>query len=85
MARRTLAYECRFCGKLFTKYNIAIRHERSCTKNPNSVNCLDCKHCNMDFTIEKDNEFIIKQPHCMLKDLKCSKAVSGNCSDFDRR
>lgn len=84
MARRTFAYECRYCGKLFNRYKIAIRHEKSCLKNPNSINCLACKHCDPYFIIE-DEMLRIRQPHCMLKDLRCSKAVSGNCKDFESK
>lgn len=84
MARRTFAFECRYCGKLFNRYNIAVRHENSCLKNPDRINCLMCKHCNTDFIVSEE-VLEIKQPHCMLKDLRCSKAVSGNCKDFESK
>lgn len=85
MARRTFAYECRFCGKLFNRYNIAIRHEHSCTKNPESINCLSCKYCDTDYKVKLKNGKIINQPHCIKNDLRCSKSVSGNCKDFESK
>lgn len=85
MARRTLAYECRYCGKLFTRYKMAVRHEKSCLENPNSINCLDCKYCDTEYKVKLSNGNTVIRPHCVLRDLRCSKAVSGNCDNFESK
>lgn len=82
MARRTFAYECRYCGKLFRSWDLAERHERSCLKNPDSINCIKCKYYNPNYQSKQKDGTIKTVPTCILHIKRCSKAVSGNCSDF---
>ena len=85
MARRVFAYECRYCGKLFKTYKIAERHEVSCLKNPDKINCVDCYYFNPNYIVKLTNGQIATQRTCMKKFKRCSKAISGNCTDFTPR
>lgn len=71
MATQILAFTCDYCGKVFKTKLIAERHEKACLNNPQSHNCLKCTH-------EHFGE-------CNMSHKQCSKAVSGNCCDFELR
>lgn len=73
MAKRVLAYECRYCGALKKSEKICLRHEIGCTKNPNRKNCMDC--------VYRDDERNL----CEMRGVQCSRAVSAYCEDYMRR
>ena len=75
MAKRVLAFQCKYCKKLFKSDYICVRHEKSCLKNPYAKNCLLCEQCAWDGV----------KHICMLKNRKCSKAVSSNCNNYKKR
>lgn len=70
MARRVLAWECKYCGALKKSEKICKRHEIGCNKNPDRKNCLDCIH-------KCGNE-------CSKRKIMCSKAVSAYCTDYEK-
>jgi hypothetical protein len=89
MPRRVLAWKCKHCGRLYTqdKEQAAIKHESACLSNPNAKNCLYCansyrpyKNASTRFLPgQHDNDLM-----CIVRRIKCSKAVSANCVDFKR-
>lgn len=76
MARRVLAWECRHCGAIKKTENICLRHEKTCMKNPEAVNCILCQ-----WSINPSGS---KELICQ-KGKKCSQATSANCSYFRRK
>lgn len=95
MARRVLAWECRYCGALKKNENICVRHELSCLENPEAKNCYFCIHSlksklNFDLRPEPglENIQITKTKevfHCSKRDCACSRAISANCEYFKRK
>lgn len=75
MARRVLAWECRYCGDIKKTENICLRHEKTCLKNPDAQNCIVCEH-----SIPSENSTL----RC-LKGKKCSRATSAKCEYFTKR
>lgn len=80
MARRVLAWECRYCGALKKTENICLRHEITCVHNPDAKNCILCIHSNATETGKMRKEKLL----CNLGK-KCSRAVSAKCENFRRR
>lgn len=76
MARRILAWECRYCGAIKKTENICLRHEKTCMKNPDARNCILCKH--------SSNKPGTRELLCQ-KGKKCSQATSANCEHFTRK
>lgn len=76
MARRVLAYECRYCGTIKKTENICLRHEKACMKNPDARNCICCKHSITNSDTSK--------LQCQ-KGKICSQATSVNCEHFTRK
>lgn len=76
MARRVLAWECRYCGALKKTENICLRHEKACMKNPNPRNCILCKYGRSN----DSGMSLICQ-----KGKTCSQATSANCEYFDNK
>lgn len=76
MARRVLAWECKYCGAIKKTENVCLRHETACLKNPNSRNCLRCLH---SYTNLSSNKVDCK------KGKKCSQAVSAICEYFEEK
>lgn len=72
MARRILMWECEYCGKVKKTEKICKRHEAACLCNPDSKNCLLCKHM-IDTTPKR----------CAVRRCFCSTAVSSNCDHYD--
>lgn len=74
MARRVLAYECRYCGAIKKTENICLRHEKACMKNPDARNCILCQHS-------------FKESSTLMcgKGKVCSQAVSVKCEHFARK
>jgi len=68
MAKRILAWECRYCGKIKKTEIICLRHEKACLSNPDAHNCLMCGH---------HTGRICDKRGCM-----CSTAVSAKCEHF---
>lgn len=73
MARRVLAWECRYCGALKKTENICLRHEKSCLKSPKPKNCILCKYSQV---LETN-----KSLSCQ-KGKTCSQATSANCEYY---
>jgi hypothetical protein len=71
MARRVLAWECRYCGALKKTELICNRHEVACPKNPDRKNCIDCVYCGEDNV-------------CIVRGCGCSTAVSPYCQEYKR-
>ena len=88
MAKQILAYECAYCGILKKSRKIAERHERSCFKNPNAVNCMICEN-RYDYkeTLSEDewgaSSRVVHK--CKVNDKLCSRSLSGNCTHFEPR
>ena len=76
MARRILAWECRYCGTIKKTENICMRHEKTCMRNPDAHNCILCQH-----SITQSNT---RDLQCQ-KGKKCSQATSANCEYFTRK
>jgi hypothetical protein len=76
MARRVLAWECRYCGTIKKTENICVRHEKTCMKNPDARNCILCQH---SITNSGTRDLVCK------KGKKCSQATSANCEYFGRK
>ena len=76
MARRVLAYECRYCGDIKKTENICLRHEKTCLKNPDARNCIVCA-----YSIQQSGA---RKLLCQ-KGKICSQAVSANCEHFTRK
>lgn len=73
MARRILAWECKYCGAIKKSETICERHEKTCLKNPDARNCIVCKHSyNRDVKIS------------CCKGKVCSRATSAKCEYFER-
>lgn len=70
MARRVLAWQCRYCGALKKSEKICLRHEIGCIKNPNRKNCMDCAYS--DFETH----------NCTKRGVPCSRAVSAYCEEY---
>lgn len=75
MARRVLAWECRYCGTIKKSETICERHEKTCLKNPDARNCVVCQHSHKP---EGDSL-------SCLKGKKCSRATSAKCEHFKRK
>ncbi len=75
MARRIIAWECKYCGEIKKSEKIALRHEASCLKNPDAKNCTLCVNS------EKQEGRLI----CVKHGQYCSRAISAYCDDFVRR
>ena len=84
MARRILAWQCRYCGVIKKSETICERHERTCLKNPDARNCIVCEH-----SFKPTVEFLFdEEPACSLmchKGKVCSRATSAKCEYFKRR
>lgn len=78
MARRVLAWECQYCGALKRTEKIAVRHEKTCLKNPDSKNCLNCKNSYTD--APRDGG--LPERRCKVKGSSCSRAVSADCEHY---
>lgn len=76
MARRVIAWECKYCGEIKKSETIALRHEITCLMNPEARNCILCRHSMKD--IETKN--LVCQ-----KGRTCSRAVSAKCEHFRRK
>lgn len=75
MAKRVLAWECRYCGAIKKSETICERHERTCLKNPDARNCIVCQHSGTNV------------PGGSLRCRKgktCSRATSAKCEYFKR-
>lgn len=75
MARRVLAWECRYCGAIKKTENICLRHEKTCMKNPDARNCI---LCTQSITNSDTKQLICK------KGKVCSRATSAACEHFER-
>lgn len=73
MARRVLAWECRYCGAIKKSETICNRHEKTCLKNPDARNCIVCAHS------AKSVSALI-----CSKGKVCSRATSAKCEHFKR-
>lgn len=85
MARRVLAWECRYCGALKKTENICLRHEKSCLKNPEPKNCILCKYSQVTAT---DDSMLFTKTNKSLscqKGKTCSQATSANCEYYALR
>ena len=71
MAKRVLAYECKYCGTLKKSQTIAERHEITCMKGTDPRNCSVC-----------ENSFLTQDGLKCRKGIKCSSAVSAKCEYF---
>ena len=71
MPKRVLAWQCDYCGKLKKTELIARRHEKSCIKNPNRKNCIDCKG--------------FSSGECIFRGIRCSSAVSPDCTEYIKK
>lgn len=84
MARRILAWECRYCGAIKKSETICERHEITCLKNPQARNCVVCENGykpTIEFLSEDD-----KVPSLLCKKGKvCSRATSAKCEYFARK
>ena len=78
MARRVLAWECQYCGALKRTEKIAVRHEKTCLKNPDSKNCLKCKNSYTDASWDGG----LPERRCKVKSSGCSRAVSADCEYY---
>ncbi len=76
MARRVLAWECKYCGAIKKSETIALRHELTCIKNPDARNCIVCAYSIGSETTRK---------LLCLKGKTCSRAVSAKCEYFRRK
>lgn len=76
MARRIIAWECKYCGEIKKNETIALRHEATCIKNPEARNCILCIH-----SIPNS---ITGKLFCQ-KGKTCSRAVSAGCEHFKRK
>jgi len=81
MVRRILAYECQYCETLKRTKNIAVRHEKSCPKNPNAQNCIFCVHpVKLEACAPGGGKL-----WCPVRSLACSSAVGAGCEQFVRK
>lgn len=76
MARRILAWECKYCGAIKKNETIALRHEVTCLKNPDARNCILCI---FSFRNEQMNKLVCR------KGKICSRAISASCEYFRRK
>lgn len=76
MARRVLAWECKYCGEIKKSETIAVRHEITCVKNPDTRNCLFCIY----------GMALLDSGHMLCQKGKtCSRAVSAKCEHFKKK
>lgn len=84
MARRILAWECRYCGAIKKSETICDRHEITCVKNPDARNCIVCKN-----SFKRTVEFLVDNetgPSLLCRKGKvCSRATSAKCEHFERK
>ena len=73
MAKRVLAWECRYCRAIKKSENICERHEKTCLHNPDARNCIRCVHSN-----KTENGLVCK------KGKVCSRATSAKCEHFEK-
>lgn len=76
MARRVLAWECKYCGAIKKTEHICVRHEKTCMQNPEARNCILCQHS----STQSGQRDLLCQ-----KGKKCSRATSANCEHFVRK
>lgn len=76
MARRVLAWQCKYCGEIKKSETIAVRHELTCVKNPDARNCMVCA-----YSVGSENT---RELLCQ-KGKTCSRAVSAKCEHFKRK
>jgi hypothetical protein len=84
MPKQVLAWQCRYCGSLKKTEKIAVRHEKSCTQNPNPRNCILCQY---SYKEKIEDDFLIGYGKliCSKRGCDCSKAVSADCPVFKRK
>ena len=75
MARRVLAWECKYCGAIKKSETIALRHEITCVKNPDARNCMVCT-----YSQGNGSGTLLCQ-----KGKTCSRAVSAKCEHFKKK
>lgn len=74
MPKRIFAYECKFCKTIKRSHYICNRHEQTCLKNPESVNCLNCTHM-----METGKGAV-----CALDSKLCNSVKALSCGRFNR-
>lgn len=78
MARRILAWECKYCGAIKKSETICDRHERTCLQNPDARNCIVCQYSYKSGT-ESSSSLMCS------KGKICSRATSAKCEHFRRK
>lgn len=72
------AWKCEYCGEVKANKQIMENHEKSCLKNPDTINCLICVHR----VVPSD---LNNRSHCELSGKQCSKATSAKCDQFHKK
>lgn len=82
MARRVLAWECRYCGQIKKTENICMRHEKTCLKNNDAHNCILCER---SYYSSLDDDKLVGTRLMCQEGKKCSQATSADCKYFKRK